>query len=165
MHKTAISFFYFLLLWYQVKGLETLLPSIIHSWDIFTSPLKSWIWEILSYTSAYIYILLPHLHQNIFACLIPSFILSSFDELTLSTVHHALEEFEGAWLMLGKCWFLLIVRILLGSWVKPWPLGLSRRGRGWGGWVEPWPLALHGRGRGRGSRHRRRLPAHYRKHQ
>lgn len=77
MHKTAISFFYFLLLWYQVKGLETLLPSIIHSWDIFTSPLKSWIWEILLYTSAYIYILLPHLHQNIFACLIPSFILSS----------------------------------------------------------------------------------------
>lgn len=56
MHKTAISFFYFLLLWYQVKGLETLLPSIIHSWDIFTSPLKSWIWEILLYTSAYIYI-------------------------------------------------------------------------------------------------------------
>lgn len=83
MHKTAISFFYFLLLWYQVKGLETLLPSIIHSWDIFTSPLKSWIWEILLYTSAYIYILLPHLHQNIFACLIPSFILSSFDFLSV----------------------------------------------------------------------------------
>lgn len=171
MHKTAISFFYFLLLWYQVKGLETLLPSIIHSWDIFTSPLKSWIWEILLYTSAYIYIYCCPIYIKIFSHAwfhrLFYLILFSFclDELTLSTVHHALEEFEGAWLMLGKCWFLLVVCILLGSWVKPWPLGLSRRGRGWGGWVEPWPLALHGRGRGRGSRHRRRLPAHYRKHQ
>lgn len=67
MHKTAISFFYFLLLWYQVKGLETLLPPIIHSWDIFTSPLKSWIWEILLYTSAYIYIYCCPIYIKIFS--------------------------------------------------------------------------------------------------
>lgn len=99
MHKTAISFFYFLLLWYQVKGLETLLPSIIHSWDIFTSPLKSWIWEILLYTSAYIYILLPHLHQDIFACLIPSFILSYFVFFLFGWTHlvHCPSCLGGIW--------------------------------------------------------------------
>lgn len=59
MNKTAISFLYFLLLWYQVKGFETLLPFSMHSWDTFTSPLKSWIWEILLYTSAFIYIAAP----------------------------------------------------------------------------------------------------------
>lgn len=67
MHKTAISFFYFLSLWYQVKGLETLLPSITHSWDISTSPLKSWIWEILLYTSAYIYIYCCPIYIKIFS--------------------------------------------------------------------------------------------------
>lgn len=70
MHKTAISFLYFLLLWYQVKGFETLLPFSMHSGDTSTSPLK-FEFEKFSYTQVLLYILLLQLHQDISACLIP----------------------------------------------------------------------------------------------